>query len=456
MLMIGTKWGGAFMALLVALPLAGASAGEAPRPWVVRSESIKSDLDFLAGDALRGRGSATPDEAAAAAYVASRFEKLGLVRAPGMTGYLQTATIIQPQLGGAPVLGVGGKPVAGLALLTAPPGEIRGKLLVAASDDPAALPAGDIVAIQSKKASFLAVARAASERGVKLLLVRESEETARIREQMGEPRMRAYLEGDMPAAMAIATLPEAAFDKLPGRAGREATLSFPGMAVTRATTTNAVGFLPGTDPEAGVLLLTAHLDHLGQRPDGTIMHGANDDASGVAAVLELARALAGGPRSRRGILFVCYGAEEIGGFGSAYFAAHPPIPLSKIAANIEFEMIGARDPNMSGGTLMMTGFERSDLGEALLAHGALVARDPYPDQNFFQRSDNYQLALQGVVAHTISAWPLTPVYHEPADTVANLDLPFMTQAIQSLIEPVRWLSASDFKPQWKSGGRPSR
>jgi Iap family predicted aminopeptidase len=341
-------------------------------------------------------------------------------------------------------------------LLTAPPGEIRGSLVVAASDDPAALPAGDVIAVQSKKASFLDTARAARDRGVKLLLVRETEETAHVRERLGQPRMRAYMEGDTPAAMAIATLPDDAFDRLLGRAGREATLSFPGMTATRITTTNAVGFLPGTDPEAGVILLSAHLDHLGQRADGTIMHGANDDASGVAAVLELARALAGGTRSRRGVLFVCYGAEEIGGFGSAYFAAHPPVPLSKIAANIEFEMIGARDPNMPTGTLMMTGFERSDLGEALSAHGALVARDPYPDQNFFQRSDNYQLALKGVVAHTISAWPLTPVYHEPTDTVANLDLPFMTQAIQSLVEPVRWLAASDFQPQWKSGGRPSR
>jgi hypothetical protein len=454
--MIATKWRAALLALLVALPPASASAVEAPKPWVVRPEAIKSDLDFLAGDALRGRGSATPDEAAAAAYVASRFEKLGLVRAPGMTSYLQTATIIQPELGAGAVLSVGGKPVTGLTLLAAPPGEVRGKLAVAASDDPAALPAGDIVAIQSKTASLIAMLRAASERGVRLLLVRETEETAGIREQIGEPRMRAYLEGNAPAGISIAAVPGDSFDRLLGQAGQEAKLSLPGMKMTRKTTTNAVGFLPGTDPKAGVLLLTAHLDHLGQRPDGIIMHGANDDASGVAAVLELARALKGAPPSRRGILFVCYGAEEIGGFGSAYFAAHPPVPLSSIAANIEFEMIGARDPNMSNGTLMMTGFERSDLGEALAAHGALVAADPYPDQNFFQRSDNYQLALEGVVAHTISAWPLTPVYHEPTDTVANLDLPFMAQAIQSLVEPVRWLAASDFQPQWESGGRPSR
>ena len=106
--------------------------------------------------------------------------------------------------------------------------------------------------------------------------------------------------------------------------------------------------------------------------------------------------------------------------------------------------------------MMMTGYERSNLGEAILAHGALVTADPYPEQNFFQRSDNYQLALTGIVAHTLSGWAVTPTYHQPTDTLENLNLPFMTSAIQSLIAPVRWLADSDFQPQWKQGGRPAR
>jgi len=105
---------------------------------------------------------------------------------------------------------------------------------------------------------------------------------------------------------------------------------------------------------------------------------------------------------------------------------------------------------------MMTGYRRSNLGEALKAHGGLVADDPYPEQNFFQRSDNYSLAVRGVVAHTLSGWAVTPTYHQPTDMIANLDIPFMTRAIQSLIEPIRWLAASDFQPQWNEGGRPGR
>ena len=219
-------------------------------------------------------------------------------------------------------------------------------------------------------------------------------------------------------------------------------------------TTNAIGYLPGTDPAAPVLLLTAHLDHLGVEPDGTVMHGANDDAAGTTAVLELARVLAAGKRLRRGILFVAYGSEEIGTFGSTWFAAHPPVPLARIAANLEFEMVGAQDPRLPRGALMMTGSERSSMFDVLRAHGALVAADPYPDQHFFERSDNYALALAGVVAHTLAGWSVPPSYHTPADTIANLDFGYMTRAIGSLVAPIRSLANSTDAPRWTPTGQP--
>ena len=245
----------------------------------------------------------------------------------------------------------------------------------------------------------------------------------------------------------------------PGMTSYLQTLSVPETKYTKkqgipadARTTNVIGFLPGTDPAAGVLLISAHLDHLGVVKGKTYL-GANDDASGTTAVMELARLLAGTGPHRRGILFVAYGAEELGAVGSHYFATHPPVPLDSIVANIEFEMVGAADPKLPGG-MMMTGFERSDLGEILRARGAMVSPDPYPEERFFERSDNYELALAGVVAHTISGWPTTPVYHQVTDTNANIDFDFMEQAIQSLAGPIRWLADSDVKPRWKPGGQP--
>jgi aminopeptidase YwaD len=132
------------------------------------------------------------------------------------------------------------------------------------------------------------------------------------------------------------------------------------------------------------------------------------------------------------------------------------VPLKEIVANLEFEMVGNQDPKMPPGVLLLTGWERSNLGPALKEHGALVGPDPYPEQHFFERSDNYALALQGVVAHTAAGWGTPPTYHQPNDDMDHLDIPFMTRAIQSLIEPVRWLAGSDFKPQWNAGGQPHR
>ena len=117
-------------------------------------------------------------------------------------------------------------------------------------------------------------------------------------------------------------------------------------------------------------------------------------------------------------------------------------------------MIGAQDPKLPKGTMMITGWERSNLADALKAKGALLAKDPYPEQHFYERSDNYSLALQGIVAHTVSGWATIPTYHSAQDTLGNIDIPYMTAAIQSLVEPVRWLVTGDFEPKWAENGRP--
>jgi hypothetical protein len=222
-------------------------------------------------------------------------------------------------------------------------------------------------------------------------------------------------------------------------------------------TYNAIGYLAGTDPRAGTILLSAHLDHLGMLPplkgDG-IYNGADDDAAGTTAVLELAHALASGPPLQRSVLFVCYGSEEAGELGSTYFGEHSPVPLKDLVANLEFEMIGNQDPKMPKGVLLLSGWERSNLGPALKEHGALLGPDPYPEEHYFQRSDNYALALKGVVAHTAAGWGTVPTYHQPDDDLAHLDIPFMMAAIQSLVEPIRWLADSDFVPKWNPGGEP--
>ena len=227
-----------------------------------------------------------------------------------------------------------------------------------------------------------------------------------------------------------------------------------------ATTYNAFALLRGSDPAlAGqTILLSGHLDHLGVRStaDGEVIyHGADDDASGTTAVLELARALASLPtHPRRTILFVCFGSEETGGQGNQYFLQHPPIPLASIVANLEFEMIGHPDPAIGSTQLWLTGWERSDLGPTLAKHGAPLVADPHPEQHFFRRSDNFSLARQGIVAQTVSSYGLGPHYHQPTDDLAHIDFDHLAHAIDSMIAPVQWLANTNWKPTWNPGGQP--
>ncbi|UZK66385.1 M28 family metallopeptidase [Sphingomonas sp. M1-B02] len=433
-----------------------AAAPAQAQAQTVRAESVRGHVSYLAGETLRGRGSATPDEAMAAAYVASVFRGIGLQTAPGMQGYTQPIDIVSTRLNGTPTLAANGSPVAAPLLFASSGESIRGKLAVFAGTDPKQVPAADVVIATDKSVNPLAFAGGVDPAKTKLVIIRKTAAVTDYYARIGgAPRLpRAFKDAPARPRITVVALDDAAFDALAAQDGAEVALDVP-VVVQPMVTTNAIGFLPGTDPKAGVLLISAHLDHLGVRPDGQVMYGANDDASGTAAVLELAAALSAAKRMRRGILFVAYGSEEAGGFGARWFVDHPPVPLTDIVANLELEMIGAQDPKLPAGTMMMTGYERSTFGETLKAHGALVTADPYPEQNFFRRSDNYALALKGVVAHTVSGWATIPSYHTPDDTVANLDIPFMARAIQSLVAPLRSLANSDSRPEWKEGGKPS-
>ncbi len=224
-------------------------------------------------------------------------------------------------------------------------------------------------------------------------------------------------------------------------------------------TRNVIGVLAGSDAKLKdqVVLLTAHLDHLGVgKPvnGDSIYNGADDDASGCVAVLQLARALAAGPHPKRSVLFVFFGSEETGGQGNQYFLEHPPLPLDHIVANLEFEMIGRPDPAVKPGELWLTGYDRSNLGPELAHRGARLVADPHPEQQFFQRSDNFALARRGIVAQTVSSYGLHSDYHRPSDDVAHVDFKHIEQAIASMVEPVEWLVNSDFKPEWVAGKKP--
>ena len=452
----------AALALLV-LPLASALA-QSPASWTVKPEWVRAHEEFLASDVMAGRGSATRDEHITAQYVASEFMGYGLKTAPGASGYIQAADVDSPELDGHATLSVGTLSLnegADFTLLRASGSWVQGTIRRADRDSNDLLH-GSVVLIPTAagKTSMQAM-RALRGSGAALFIAVEDDSTRAFHSQSANKTEVPMVLKDEPGATraALVAVSGPTMDKLLALPdGSAAVLAVhPIQQKTPRQTFNSMGYLEGSDPASGTILLTAHLDHLGiGKPvnGDAIYNGANDDASGTTAVMELAHALASGPKPRRNILFVCYGSEEAGELGSTYFGAHPPVPLNSIITNLEFEMIGNQDPKMPKGVLLLTGWDRSNLGPTLKAHGALLGPDPYPEQHFFERSDNYALALKGVVAHTAAGWGTPPTYHQPSDDLAHLDVQFMTNAIQSLVEPIRWLADSDFKPQWNLGGQP--
>lgn len=221
---------------------------------------------------------------------------------------------------------------------------------------------------------------------------------------------------------------------------------------------NVVGILPGSDPAArdSAVVVAAHYDHLGigQPVAGdSIYNGADDDASGVVTVLEIARGLAR-ERPRRTLVFLLSTGEEVGLLGTRRYLEAPAVPLARTVAEFEIEMIGRPDSLAGGvGRAWLTGYDRSTMGDMLKASGSPIVPDPRPAETFFERSDNIAFARRGIPAHTLSSYNMHSDYHSPSDDVGRVDFAHMTAVIQAAVSAVRAL-ADGPAPVWKPGGQP--
>jgi len=427
---------------------------------------IEAHLRFLASDALHGRGSGTRDEWIAATYLGAQLQRLGLEPMGDDGWFVQEVEVQRFTTTAPPTLVIGERTLThGREMLvrSAAAARATGPLRRFVPEAPVVPGSAVLVPVDATPASFSAF------NGAALVLQRE---TSALRQRWDALASRPVsvapqVVGVPPASTpppTVITLDAASHDALLAMAeGTSVTFEAVVTPAPRSRTWNAVGRLSGRDPAgaAEVVVLSAHLDHVGSpeppanEPGADVIHnGADDDASGVVAVLELVGRLAEGPRPRRTVVVAFFGSEEAGGFGSRYFVNRPVVPLTDIVANLQFETIGRPDPLVPPGTLWLTGFERSTLGPSLAAHGARLVADPRPEQNFFERSDNIQFARRGVVAHTVSSFGLHGEYHQPSDELRHLNLAHMAEAIASLEAPVRWLLDAAERPTWREGLRP--
>lgn len=252
----------------------------------------------------------------------------------------------------------------------------------------------------------------------------------------------------------------------------------PGLTVTlaadvqreRRTAHNVLAYLPATEPVDGVakpwVVIGAHYDHLGAGEIGSslagaegrnrIHYGADDNASGTAAVLAMAEALADEPRRRRHVLIAFWSGEELGLLGSSAFVSEPPVPIDQMAAYLNFDMVGRVSDNRL--TVQATG--TSDVWPRLLEQANVLAGfDLVLNEDPYQPTDVSSFNGAGVPSLTFFTGAHAE-YHRPTDTPDLINYEGIVRVSELATTVVRRLMQADEPPQFvkvertvETGGR---
>ncbi|MDH5589620.1 MAG: M20/M25/M40 family metallo-hydrolase [Gemmatimonadota bacterium] len=429
-------------------------------------------VEVMAHDSMRGRDTPSPELEETALWIASEFRRLGLRGGAEDGGFLQhyplestsidvASSRIEASTGavmrfGEEIMPIFGAPAtgsveAGVVVVSgtrSPTGgsaiEVAGKHVILVFGD----------AVERVGRAQFGVIRTVMESGPASILVVTGMGAAAFRRGAARglrPSVRRP-GGEAPEAPPVALLQlrgDAVAPLLAGAGLRLATLQGRGdgemevtkvdgltfdlavsVAVTPTHAPNVVGILDGTDPvlKDEYVVFSGHMDHVGVgTPDASgdsIYNGADDDASGTAAVMEVAQAMASlEVAPRRSTIFLVVSGEEKGLWGSEYFAEHPSVPVDRMVANLNTDMVGRNWPD----TIVAIGKEHSDLGETLDrvngAHPELrmtAIDDIWPDERFYFRSDHFNFARKGVpILFFFNG--VHEDYHRPSDEPGAID-----------------------------------
>lgn len=490
--------------------------------------AMKAHVMFLASDAMRGREAGSPEFDIAAEYVAAQFYAAGLRPAGDDGGYLQKVPLVTYRAADKGDLVLTRKDIPPLRL-TFGDDYVPGAHAGASStviDAPVVFVGFGIVAPQYKRndyagvdvkgkivaylggapGSFQSEERAhfsggttkailAQSRGALGTILIQPRPLGTAAQTWDRPRVTWGTPGgtgDAPGAPQLATISDAGAAKLfEGAKTPWATIvkratnaetrfkaeQLPGSLAVAVRTafqpgmsSNVAGMIAGSDSRIGaeVVVLSAHLDHLGVRPDlkgDTIFNGAEDNAVGIASLIEEAKRFkASGKPPRRSILFLAVTGEEKGLVGSDYFAKHPTVPINRIVADVNLDM-----PILTYKFEDMTvfGADRSTLGpivsKAVATLGVTMSPDPDPAQGIFVRSDHYRFVQQGVPS--VFLWPgqagpgkaataefFANRYHKPSDEVSQpIDWSQGIRFVDANYAIAREIADGDSRPRWNKG-----
>jgi hypothetical protein len=449
----------------------------------IHASDLRKDLSYIASDQLEGRDSPSRGLDLAADYIAAQFRGAGLE--PGIgDSYFQNASMLveEPNFSNFQLsLSSGNRRFsaspkdatlsfqAALDLKDAPlfkldlgdqslvqhlkPSQVEGKVVITEID-------------AKSRARYRSVSGVLRE-GKPALLIMVNKRSGATHDRRPRQLVEADESGAEAAAPRVSISGEAGasfFSALkPGADNATASVRIAAPHRTPATLRNVIGVLRGSDPALRdtYVLLTAHYDHLGVKPDGPgdrIYNGANDDGSGTVSVIEVARALARLPKHpRRSIVFMTFFGEEEGLIGSEYYAHHPVFPLAKTVADLNLEQVGRTDstegPQISNASL--TGFDYSDLTgyveRAGQGTGIKVYKNEQGSDSYFTQSDNFSLAEAGVPAETLCVAFDYPDYHALGDEWQKIDYDNMAKVDRAIALSMFMMADSEQPVRWNEG-----
>jgi hypothetical protein len=478
-------------------PLEPLGEGVAAAAASIRTDDYLRKLGVIAHDSMGGRDTPSPGLEMTAAWIAGEFERAGLTPAGDDGSYVQRYAIevVQQDFVASSVkINGGGDLRFGRDVVTrgTSDGDFEGEVVVLMGLDPLAPDAASrIVGKHVIVASLPGGLNGQGRRYAAGLLrdgalsvlavvdVPDRDWDAYVKSVSGTSAVRVGGRG--PTGGFSAEVRAGAIEKIlrahgvdlsQGPAlGEKAVIDVPGMALTLSprvqvldgsSAPNVVGILEGSDPvlKQEYVVLSAHMDHIGIGPPNaegdSINNGADDDGSGTTAIVEIAEAFASlEPKPKRSMIFLLVSGEEKGLWGSAYFAENPPVPIDRMVADLNADMVGR---NWSD-TIVAIGMEHSDLGSTLAfvnqAHpdlGMTAIDDIWPEERFYFRSDHYNFARVGVPVLFFFNGTHED-YHGLDDEVDRIDVEKAVRISQLIFYLAYELASRSERPQWNPESR---
>ncbi|RKR81516.1 Zn-dependent M28 family amino/carboxypeptidase [Mucilaginibacter gracilis] len=383
----------------------------------IKNKDVERIIKALSADDMQGRATFTPGIEKAARFIENEYKKAGLVPLTGNANFRQNFTMTRT----TPLktaVSINGKAIPADSAFT-----IAGAPVLNWSNN------ADVQVVKIEK-NFQQEYRAYIKTGKKILALVDPKFADIFKRAFDRNKKGSLTEQSNPEQAVVFVL--GSFNDV-----KTFAVAYTGKA-EQLPLFNIVGMLPGKAKKDESVIFGGHYDHLGILPPmqgDSIANGADDDASGTTAVIALAKYYHKLKNNQRTLIFVAFTAEEIGEFGSAYFAKQ--VDADKVVAMFNIEMIG-KASKFGVNSAFITGYERSDFGEILQRNlkgtEFKFYPDPYPKQNLFYRSDNASLARVGVPAHTISTdqIDIDKLYHTVGDEFKTLDVANITATIRAI------------------------